>query len=50
MDALLVGTSPADPATFVLVPLSLLGIAVLASYLPARQAARTNPLTVLRAE
>jgi ABC-type antimicrobial peptide transport system permease subunit len=50
MDAVLVATSSADLATFVMVPLALLGVAAVASYLPARHAARTNPLIVLRAE
>ena len=40
--------STTDPLTFTLTPLLLLGIAWAASYLPARQAARSNSLTALR--
>jgi predicted permease len=50
MDVVLVGTSTADPATFVLVPIALLSAAVFAAFLPARRSGRTDPLTVLRAE
>jgi putative ABC transport system permease protein len=38
-----------DAATFVLVPLILIVIVLLACYLPARRAARVDPLVVLRA-
>lgn len=47
---LLVGVEPTDPVVFV-VTASLLGTAaLLASWLPARRAARTDPVIALRAE
>ena len=48
MRTLLFGVSATDPATFVGLSIALIGVAALASYLPARQAARTNPMIALR--
>jgi predicted permease len=42
--------SATDPLTFVLVPVIVLSVAVLAAVIPARRAARVDPVTVLRAE
>lgn len=50
MASLLHGVSPRDPLTFVLVPVVLLVVALLATYLPARRAARVDPMDALRAE
>lgn len=45
--SLLFGMSPADPVTFLLVPLLLGLMAVLASLVPAVRAMRVNPVTAL---
>ena len=50
MSSLLFGISPLDPFTYAVV-IAILGIAaLLASYVPARRAARVDPLEVLKAE
>jgi predicted permease len=48
MASLLYGVRPHDPAVFLIVPLLLFTIAVLASYLPARRATKVDPLIALR--
>jgi predicted permease len=50
MASLLFGTSPHDPAIYGAVSIGLVGIAALASYLPARGAARVDPVQTLRGE
>ncbi len=50
MDALLFRVAATDPLTYALVGLVLLGVALLASYIPARRAAAVDPSEALRAE
>ncbi|WP_446744458.1 ADOP family duplicated permease [Silvibacterium acidisoli] len=50
MRSLLFGVNAVDPATFLLVPIVLIGASALASYLPARRTAAVNPVEALRAE
>jgi putative ABC transport system permease protein len=44
------GVRNTDAAVFVVAPLALLGVAALASYIPARRASRVDPLIALRHE
>jgi|SRR5579871_2286545 len=48
LSGMLFGVGPADPVTFLLAPLVLLAAAALACWLPARRAARINPIVALR--
>ena len=47
IESLLYDVSPRDPVVFAATTLILLGVAVLACWLPARRAARLNPIEVL---
>jgi putative ABC transport system permease protein len=50
MTTLLFNVRPTDPSVYAMVSVVLVGVALLASYLPARRAARIDPLIALREE
>jgi ABC-type antimicrobial peptide transport system permease subunit len=50
LSALLYGLSPLDPMSFAAAAFTLASAAMLASYLPARRAAGTDPASALRVE
>jgi putative ABC transport system permease protein len=50
LTSMLFETSPTDPVTFAAVSALLMSIAVVASYVPARRAAISDPLAALRGE
>jgi ABC-type antimicrobial peptide transport system permease subunit len=50
MAGLLFEVSTTDPWTFAAVAALVIGVALLASYIPARRASRVDPLVALRVE
>ena len=50
MSKLLFGVQPRDPAIFAAIPLCLVAVALVTSYIPARRATKVDPLAALRME
>jgi ABC-type antimicrobial peptide transport system permease subunit len=50
LSSMLFGLNSLDPIAFVTMPLFLLSVALLASYMPARRAMRVDPVVALRYE
>jgi len=50
LSSMLFGVQPTDPLTYLTVAAALIGLSLLASYLPARRATKVDPMVALRYE
>jgi putative ABC transport system permease protein len=50
MRTMLFGISPSDPRTFIVVAAIMMGVALVAAYVPARRATRVDPMLAIRTE
>lgn len=48
MSSLMYGVTPRDPLTFALLPIAIVAVTTLACYLPARRAARVDPVVAIK--
>jgi putative ABC transport system permease protein len=49
LQSLVFGVSTTDPVTFIVAPVLVVFVALLACYVPARRAIRVDPVSTLRA-